>query len=101
MMQVRLIADARREFLKEVTYYENIHKGLGRKFRTAANDAFKKAGELPLSGKPGIAETRRVLVKGFPFAVVYVSSETEVVVYAVAHLSREPEYWLGRVTSND
>ena len=99
-MQVRLIADARREFLKEVTYYENIRKGLGRRFRTAATEAFKRAGELPRSGKPVIAETRRVLVKGFPFAIVYVSSETEVVVYAVAHLSREPEYWLGRVTSN-
>ncbi|OLP07150.1 hypothetical protein BLL52_1546 [Rhodoferax antarcticus ANT.BR] len=36
-----------------------------------------------------------MLVKGFPFAVVYMAFETEVVVYAVAHLSRRPGYWLG------
>ncbi len=99
-MKVRLITDARDEFLREVAYYEDIRQGLGRRFRTAATAAFKRAGESPLSGKPGVAETRRVLVKGFPFAVVYMAFETEVVVYAVAHLSRQPGYWLGRLGSD-
>jgi toxin ParE1/3/4 len=70
---------------------------LGRRFRRAAEAAFLRAGEQPYSGKPGIAETRRILVKGFPFSVVYLVSETEVMVYAVAHLSREPHYWIGRL----
>ena len=100
MRKVRLIADARREFLKEVVYYENIRVGLGRRFRIAATAAFKKAVESPLSGKPGVAETRRILVAGFPFAVVYIASESEVVVYAVGHLSRKPEYWIGRLEGN-
>lgn len=96
MRKVRLVPDARHEFLKEVTYYEDIRKGLGRRFRTAATAAFKRAGESPLSGKPGVAETRRILVKGFPFGNVYMSTESEVVVFAVSHLSREPNYWVGR-----
>lgn len=100
MTRVRLIAHARREFLKEVAYYENIREGLGRRFHTAAAAAFKKAAEAPFSGKPGVAETRRILVRGFPFAVVYIPFETEVVVYAVGHLSRKPEYWLGRPKSD-
>jgi len=32
--------------------------------------------------------------------VVYMAFETEVVVYAVAHLSRQPGYWLGRLGSD-
>jgi plasmid stabilization system protein ParE len=97
--KVRLIADARREFLREVAYYEDIRKGLGRRFRVAATAAFRKAAESPSSGKPGVAATRRILVKGFPFAVVYIPSETEVTVYAVGHLSRKPEYWLDRLNA--
>ena len=95
-------ADRRRtaRVLKEVAYYENIRKGLGRRFRTAATGAFEKAGELPLSGKPGVAETRRNLVKGFPFAVIYIPFEHEVVIYTVSHLSRKPAYWLGRLQSD-
>ena len=66
----------------------------------AAATAFRKAGELPLSGKPGVAGTRRILVKGFPFAVIYIQFDTEIVVYAVGHLSRAPEYWLGRLKTD-
>lgn len=99
MRKVRLVSDARREFLKEVSYYESLRKGLGRRFRNATTAAIGRAGEFPLSGKPGVAETRRILVKGFPFAVVYTSTESEVVVFAVSHLSREPNYWVGRLPS--
>jgi hypothetical protein len=56
--KIRLVGDARREFLREIAYYEDIRKGLGRKFRSAAAVAFKMAAALPFSGKPGIAETR-------------------------------------------
>ena len=96
-MKVRLIAEARDEFLHEVAYYEDLRTGLGKRFHTAATTAFKRAGESPMTGKPGVAGTRRVLVKGFPFAVVYAAEESAVVVYAVAHLSRRPGYWFDRL----
>ena len=84
----------------EVAYYEGIQKGLGTRFRIAATAAFQRSSEFPLHGKPGVAKTRRILVEGFPFAVIYVPGDMETVVHAVAHLSREPEYWLGRLPSN-
>ena len=99
MKKVRLVADARREFFKEVAYYEQERKGLGSRFRKAAESAFIRAGEQPASGKPGISGTRRLLVKGFPFAVVYLTSESDVMVYAVAHLSRNPDYGTARLPS--
>lgn len=93
MRRVRLIADARREFYQEITYYEKERKGLGTRFRRAAEAAFVRAGTNPSHGKPGVGGVRRLLVKGFPFAVIYLESEHEVMVYAVAHLSRSPHYW--------
>lgn len=59
--------------------------------RIAITEALVKSGAAPLTGKPGAARTRRMLVKGFPGAAVYLHFETAVVLYAVSHLSRQPE----------
>ena len=100
MKKVRILADARREFYKEITYYEKERQGLGKRFRRAAEVTFLKTGANPEHGKPGVGGTRRLLVKGFPFSVVYLESEYEVMVYAVAHLSRRPDYWTGRLPND-
>ena len=97
MKAVRLTTPARQEFLKEVTYYEGIRKGLGSRFHNAATAAIKKSAQFPSHGKPGVQNTRRMLVEGFPLAIVYTDEVTEVVVHAVAHMSRKPEYWIGRL----
>jgi plasmid stabilization system protein ParE len=33
------------------------------------------------------------LVKGFPFGVIYRANDEEVVIVAVAHQRKRPEYW--------
>ena len=43
------------------------------------------------------ANTRRVLVQGFPFSVVYRDEASGIVIFAVAHQSRRPDYWAARV----
>lgn len=40
--------------------------------------------------------TRRVLVPGFPYQVLYRMRLDEIVIVAVAHLKRRPAYWRGR-----
>jgi hypothetical protein len=32
----------------------------------------------------------------FPYGIIYEPSEVEIVIIAVAHLHREPEYWRSR-----
>lgn len=101
MKKVRLLADARREFFKEIRYYEEERPGLGKRFRRAAEATFLNAGASPEHGKPGVGGTRRMLIKGFPFAVVYLESAHEVMIYAVAHLARNPDYWTVRLRTGD
>jgi toxin ParE1/3/4 len=43
------------------------------------------------------SSTRRVFVKDFPFAVVYRPHQDGIVIFAVAHHARRPEYWQTRV----
>lgn len=51
----------------------------------------------PESGSPHWLGTRRIQVWRFPPGVVYTERGDEIVVLAVAHHRRRPEYWLRRV----
>jgi len=39
---------------------------------------------------------RRVLLKRFPYSIVYIELEAQVRVLAFAHLRRKPGYWKSR-----
>lgn len=93
MKRVRFIAPARREFLSEVAYYNGKEPGLGARFAAAVEEAATRAVAFPLTGSPASKSTRRVFVKNFPFAVVYRPDAEGVLIFAVAHHSRRPEYW--------
>jgi toxin ParE1/3/4 len=93
----RFIAPARREFLAEIAYYNGQEPGLGSRFVAAVEEATLRAIVLPLAGSLASKSTRRVFVSNFPFAVVYRSDEDGIVIFAVAHHSRRPEYWHSRV----
>lgn len=97
MKRIRFIAPARREFLSEVSYYNGKEPGLGSNFAAAVEEAAMRAVAFPLTGSPASKSTRRVFVKNFPFAVVYRSDAEGIVIFAVAHHSRRPEYWQSRV----
>lgn len=42
-------------------------------------------------------KTRRFPLWRFPFAIIYSEQETVITVWAVAHASREPEFWVHRL----
>ena len=97
MKRARFIAPARREFLSEVSFYNGKEPGLGARFAAAVEEATTRAVAFPLTGSPASKNTRRVFVKDFPFAVVYRPDANGIVIFAVAHHSRRPEYWQSRV----
>lgn len=97
MKRARFVAAARREFLAQVAFYEREERGLGARFSIQVEKAAARAVAYPLSGSPASSNTRRVLVKDFPFSVVYRPTDDDVTVFAVAHTSRHPNYWFQRV----
>jgi len=42
-------------------------------------------------------QARRVLVRRFPFSIMYRLEGDEIVIYALAHHAREPGYWEPRL----
>ena len=96
MKRARFIAAARLEFLAEVIYYNEAQPGLGQRFTAAVEDAAARALAFPLAGSPARSNTRRVILKGFPFSLVYRPEADGIVVFAVAHHARRPYYWKSR-----
>ena len=97
MKRVKFVAAARREFLAEVFYYNKEESGLGARFSAAVEAATTRALAFPLVGAPASKNTRRVFVKDFPFAVVYRPDTDGIIIFALAHHSRRPDYWQSRI----
>lgn len=96
-MRIRFTAFARREFLLQAAHYSLLEPGLSKRFAEAVEEATARAAAFPLSGSRASKNTRRVFVKRFPFSIIYRAGENGIAVFAVAHHSRHPEYWLHRV----
>ena len=43
------------------------------------------------------AEVRRCQTKQFPYGIIYTIENDDIIIIAVAHLHREPEYWKARI----
>jgi hypothetical protein len=93
----RFVAEARLEFLSEVSYYNRAQEGLGARFAASIEEAAARALVYPLAGTLSVeTDTRRVMVKGFPFALHYRPEQEGIVIFAVANHLRQPNYWQNR-----
>lgn len=88
--------EARDELLEAQAWYEDRARGLGEQFARAvavAVDALQRAPEQ----YPRVhGETRRVLLRRFPYAIFYRATGNEIVILAVFHLARDPARWRSR-----
>ena len=96
-MIFRFLPPAEAELLEAVAYYAAIRAELGVRFEQAVSHAVRSAVAHPERGAPRSGSTRRWRVTGFPFGVIYRASPDEVVIVAIAHERKRPEYWVCRV----
>ncbi len=97
-MRTRYNPLARDEVIKAANYFEDQAEGLGFRFITAIDQAVSEIADSPLAWPRTNNGTRkRILVSPFPYTIHYRIVRHELVIIAVAHQSREPEYWKGRL----
>lgn len=80
-----------------MAYSHGKEPGLGARFAAAVEEATARAVAVPSTGSPAVTNTRQVFVKDVPIALVYYPDESGIVIVALAHHARRPEYWYGRV----
>jgi toxin ParE2 len=89
-MTVRFLPAAQAELLEGISYCSAIRPELGVRFEQAVSHAVRSAVAYPDHGAPRTKNTRRWLVRGFPFGVIYRTNDEEVVIVAVAHQRKRP-----------
>ena len=100
-MIVRILAEAQDEILSARQYLNEQSPGLGGKFLDEPIESLNSIATRPLSFAkletlPEDRPYRRTLIPKYRYAVIFEMFEAEIVVVAVAHTSRGPNYWLGR-----
>ena len=102
MPAVRIDDAAAQQLEEAAAWYEREAPGTGERLLSAFANALSllRHEPIPLASMPGQAGrlgAKRLLFHRFPFDVVVVEEGAELVVIAVAHHSRRPGYWLGRL----
>lgn len=89
---------AKDEVAEAATWYEQQEHGLGREFLRAFRAGTAVLRRNPLQYQPVDEETRRLLLRRFPFSVFFEVHGRDVVVLACVHQARDPAVWQQRVT---
>jgi toxin ParE1/3/4 len=97
-VEVRFLTPARLEFLEALEFYRAQVSGLGAEFLGELERATERLAANPRLGAPYDSETRRLLLRRFPFSLIYEVHADHVLVVAVAHQRRRPGYWHARQT---
>ncbi len=77
-------------------WYESQQAGLGDEFREALRSALSLLGENPRLHQVIHRDTRRALLKRFPYGVYYKEFPEVIVVVACMHGRRDPKRWQAR-----
>jgi plasmid stabilization system protein ParE len=88
--------EAEADYRGAVDFYAEDSKEAARAFAHEFRGVIALLRERPLIGTPHIEGTRRKVFTRFPYAVIYDVLPDRVGVIAVAHHSRDPEYWVER-----
>jgi toxin ParE1/3/4 len=100
-MSVRLHQEAEAESQEAARWYDQRKQGMGERFLQALAGALEAIERTPrlfstVPEMPAGREVRRILVERFPYAVIYEVRGDEIIVLAVSHTSRHPDYWKDR-----
>ncbi|MHB8836105.1 MAG: type II toxin-antitoxin system RelE/ParE family toxin [Candidatus Methylomirabilia bacterium] len=95
-MNVRFLDLARQELLDAVAWYNEQAGGLGQGFLDELDRAIRRTSAFPLSCPEIETGLHRCLLARYPYGLIYGLDGDTVVIVAVAHLHREPRYWVDR-----
>lgn len=98
MTTVRFLDAAGAELLAALDDYSTISPILGADFLDEIESVLDRIGTFPRHGSPYLHGTRHVVLRGFPFQLVYVLEGGEAIIAACAHQHREPGYWRRRLS---
>jgi plasmid stabilization system protein ParE len=96
-MKIRFLDVAQEELDEAVEYYHAQLPGLGDQFLLEILSTLERISQFPNAWHPYTDNSRRCQTRRFPYGVAYQILESEILIVAVAHLHRRPNYWSDRI----
>jgi plasmid stabilization system protein ParE len=84
------------EFIAAGLYYNKQVPGLGDAFADEIEATVAKVVAAPRTWRVVEDDVRRYLLSRFPYGIYYTIEAEVVVIWAVKHLRRDPDYWQER-----
>ena len=95
-MRVVFTKVARQELDDAVSYYELEYSELGHRFKEEVRKAVIRIADFPRAWSIERGEVRKCLLHKFPYKLLYSVEEDHILILAVAHQHRKPDYWINR-----
>ncbi|WP_421773073.1 type II toxin-antitoxin system RelE/ParE family toxin [Gracilimonas sp.] len=95
-MKLLYFTDAAKEdYLEAKAWYTEIEGVLGEYFESAIDHTIQRILDNPLEFPIILGDTRKALVKHFPFNIFFINikSDNSIVITAVLHHRRNPKHW--------
>jgi plasmid stabilization system protein ParE len=96
-MNVNFLNSAETELEEGVEYYNAQKSGLGFEFLDQVQSAVARIKQYPDAWQQLSRRTRRCLIKQFPYGIIYQIRVNEILIVAIIHLHRKPDYWVNRL----
>ncbi len=91
-MSIRLLEPAQMELDDAIAWYAEQAPGLGDAFLIEVLKTLRLVEQFPQAWHPLRPEIRRCRLRRFPYSVVYTQDGPGILVLAVAHQHRKPDY---------
>lgn len=85
--------EAEEEFFAAIDYYEKCQTGLGFDFSIEVHSAIENILSFPKVWPILEGNFRRCQPRRFPYGVIYAQDNDAVLIFAIMHLHRDPDYW--------
>ena len=92
-MNVDFLEPAYKEYQEAIEFYNLQSDGLGNKFRDEIDKTISIIKNYPESFTQYTQHTRKAVVNIFPYNIFYSLRDNRIIVIAIAHQHRKPNYW--------
>ena len=97
-MIVRFHPDAEIEFFEAALWYSNQMENLDEEFVDAVDRGIERIQSNPRQFPIIFDNFRKLVIKKFPFVIIYTEEDQEILVLAVFHTSKNPKTWNKRIS---
>jgi hypothetical protein len=96
-MRVQILDPAEIELNDAFEYYENELEGLGYSLLEEFKSGVNRILQYPDAWSPIKENVRKCVLKKFPYSIIYAIHDEIILILAIAHHRRRPDYWIDRL----